>query len=275
MPSTNKTPLGFNQWVGTDTPKREDFNADNALSDKLIQENAAAAASAATAAGTSYDSTTVETALRGKAALSGAIFTGDVWAPMMVVNDLADNDYTFIRMYKSGSLQCEIFSTKNASLTIRIKKDGASYDYYLTPATFAPPSDGVVNLGSSSKRWNTGYFVTAPIVGSDERIKKDISSLKISLITKLLMSIPAVQYRLIDGDSGRLHYGFISQDVEKALTEAELSTMDFAGFIKSPVLDEDGSETGDYIYALRLEEFIPILWAHQQDIEKRLQAAGI
>jgi len=131
------------------------------------------------------------------------------------------------------------------------------------------------DIGTYEKGYRNLYVDTSPIVGSDQRIKKDISSLEISLITKLLMSILAVQYRLIDGESGRFHYGFLAQDVESALTEAELTSMDFAGFIKSSALDEDGNETEDYIYALRLEEFIPILWAHQQDVERRLQAAGL
>ncbi len=37
MSSTNKTEnLGLNSWVGTDIPKREDFNADNVLIDKIV-----------------------------------------------------------------------------------------------------------------------------------------------------------------------------------------------------------------------------------------------
>lgn len=39
MPSSNKTPsLLLNSWVGSDIPKREDFNADNALLDQAIDE---------------------------------------------------------------------------------------------------------------------------------------------------------------------------------------------------------------------------------------------
>lgn len=39
MPSTNKTPnIGLNQWEGADKPKRTDFNADNAILDKIISE---------------------------------------------------------------------------------------------------------------------------------------------------------------------------------------------------------------------------------------------
>jgi len=33
MPSSNKTPLGLNQWIGQDKPKKEDFNADNLITD--------------------------------------------------------------------------------------------------------------------------------------------------------------------------------------------------------------------------------------------------
>lgn len=40
MPSTNKTDLGFNQWVLTDQPEMGDFNADNELANSLIQNKA-------------------------------------------------------------------------------------------------------------------------------------------------------------------------------------------------------------------------------------------
>lgn len=38
MSSTNKTSLGLNQWVGTDKPKREDFNEDNRITDEGINQ---------------------------------------------------------------------------------------------------------------------------------------------------------------------------------------------------------------------------------------------
>lgn len=38
MPSSDKTSLGLNIWSGTDTPKRDDFNEDNRISDyKIVQ----------------------------------------------------------------------------------------------------------------------------------------------------------------------------------------------------------------------------------------------
>ncbi len=36
MASTNKTPLGLNQWIETDRPKRSDFVNDNAIIDMVI-----------------------------------------------------------------------------------------------------------------------------------------------------------------------------------------------------------------------------------------------
>ena len=114
--------------------------------------------------------------------------------------------------------------TKVSSVTgkpatlLRVFTDGEIYrDLYLDSLGVHPYPSSQVDLGTSTYRWKDIYSVNSPIVGSDKRIKKDISPLEVSLITKLLMSIPAVQYRLIDGDSGRIHYGFIAQDVENAL----------------------------------------------------------
>lgn len=40
MPSTNKTPfLKLNSWLGTDKPKREDFNADNQKIDDAVKDH--------------------------------------------------------------------------------------------------------------------------------------------------------------------------------------------------------------------------------------------
>lgn len=38
MSSTNKTELGFNQWVKTDSPCMEDFNSDNQISEEIGQK---------------------------------------------------------------------------------------------------------------------------------------------------------------------------------------------------------------------------------------------
>ena len=83
------------------------------------------------------------------------------------------------------------------------------------------------------------------------------------------MLIP-VSFQFIDGD--RTHIGFISQDVEDAMNECGLTSLDFAGFCKDikteyyidengkenvrNVLDENGNPI--YIYSLRYSEFIAL-----------------
>ena len=63
MSSTNKTSLGFNQWILEDKPRMEDFNSDNALVDeKLVSANQRIEA--------------VETSLGNKANLNSPALTG-------------------------------------------------------------------------------------------------------------------------------------------------------------------------------------------------------
>ncbi|WP_195282763.1 hypothetical protein [Harryflintia acetispora] len=63
MSSTNKTSLGFNQWILEDKPRMEDFNSDNALVDeKLVSANQRIEA--------------VETSLENKANLHSPALTG-------------------------------------------------------------------------------------------------------------------------------------------------------------------------------------------------------
>lgn len=157
---------------------------------------------------------------------------------------------------------------------------------YDSNMTSAPP----MSIGSSSKPWSNVYSSTALSVVSDKRQKENIQELESDVIRQLIMKIIPVTYRLIINESGRTHYGMISQQVEEVLTELGIDTKDFGGFIKSPVTedimeqatDENGEllfgedeepimiktgekETGEYTYMLRYEEFLPILWKYAQD----------
>lgn len=48
MPSSNKTPLGLNQWALGDLPDMEDFNRDNSVADTEISKRAVLSAAGAT-----------------------------------------------------------------------------------------------------------------------------------------------------------------------------------------------------------------------------------
>lgn len=128
---------------------------------------------------------------------------------------------------------------------------------------FCPGSDGRLKLGHPNYRWEQIYSSVSAISTSDRNRKKDITPIADEYLDFFLLLQP-VTYRFIDGASGRIHVGFISQDVETAMAQAGLSDLEFAGFCKdkaldaegNPILDDHGNPT--YIYSLRYEEFIAI-----------------
>ncbi len=126
-------------------------------------------------------------------------------------------------------------------------------------------------LGSPNYRWGQIYSTNAAISTSDRNVKKNIRPLTDADVLFLRKLIPSA-FQMKDGTSGRMHMGFIAQEVEEAMIECGLTDLDFAGFCKDKkqiakadeegneyyedVLDEDGNV--QYIYSLRYEEFIAL-----------------
>ncbi len=124
-------------------------------------------------------------------------------------------------------------------------------------------NSGLVNLGSSGRKWNQLYAANATISTSDRNLKTNITDMS-NTQEQLFNKLHPVTFEFINGSSGRTHYGFISQDVEDSLNELGLKGTDFAGFCKDlcvnengeAILDEDGNKK--YDYALRYSEFIAL-----------------
>lgn len=164
-------------------------------------------------------------------------------------------------------------------------------------------NDNKIALGSTGKRFKQLFAGTATISTSDRNLKKGIEELTESHLKFFLLLTP-VSFQFIDGDSGRTHIGFISQDVEDAMAQCGLTALDFAGFCKDVkvktvpvekeveledgtvatytdyvdevVLDADGNP--EYIYSLRYEEFIALvtyatqkLYGRVDTLESRLE----
>ena len=135
---------------------------------------------------------------------------------------------------------------------------------------FLPDSPVIWDLGRTNKMWGTVYAKTCTSSGSDRAIKKDISSDLVIYDRFFDLLIPC-SYKLIDGTSGRTHLGMISQEVEEALNTCGISSVDFAGFIKSPKMDDENNVIeGEYDYALRYGEFIPLLIWQVQKLKSRV-----
>ena len=173
----------------------------------------------------------------------------------------------------------KIHSLGNQQLYIGASSEW-QYELYLGVTTsmwtFHPCSDGSVALGHPNFRWGQIYSSVSAISTSDRNKKMDITPISDKYLDFFALLQP-VTYRFIDGASGRIHVGFISQDVEDAMVQVGLSDLDFAGFCKdkaldaeeNPILDDRGDPT--YIYSLRYEEFIAINTA----VIQRLQAKFI
>ena len=131
--------------------------------------------------------------------------------------------------------------------------------------TFYPNSDSRYALGASNYRWDTVYATTSSIDTSDVNRKNSISDLPQNLIDMLDGMIPRV-FKLNSGTSNRFHAGFIAQEVKAQMDKHGISATDFAGWCCD--IDENGEE----IQSLRYSEFIPILLAKLQQIDKRLKA---
>ena len=132
-----------------------------------------------------------------------------------------------------------------------------------------PKEDDYYWIGESSRAWSDIYLVNDPTIVSDKSKKTSISY-KMGLYEEFFDALKPATYLLKNGTSGRTHIGLISQDVEEALFASNLTSFDFAGFIKSPVLDKNGKETGEYNYALRYGEFIALCIDQIQKLKSRI-----
>lgn len=128
------------------------------------------------------------------------------------------------------------------------------------------------------------YSQTGQIIASDRNVKDNIKPLTDKHM-KFFSLLQPVSFTFIDGESGRTHIGFISQDVEDAMSKAGLTDLDFAGFCRTvktkEIIDVDGNkrheaetdENGEpvYVYALRYEEFIALNTFMIQNMNKEVE----
>ena len=132
------------------------------------------------------------------------------------------------------------------------------------------PASTSCDLGTSGWLWGDIYATNGTINTSDRNRKTDISY-DMSRYEAMFDALKPANFKMIDGTSGRTHIGFISQDIEDALAPCGLTSIDFATFIKSPKVDEDGKVIeGEYVYGLRYDELIALMVTQIQSLKKRV-----
>ena len=140
-----------------------------------------------------------------------------------------------------------------------------------------------MDLGANqdNMKWRNIYAQNGTIQTSDKTKKRNINNLDIQKMKLFINGLTPCSYEMIDGTSGRTHYGFIAQDVEELMNTLGMTSNDFAGFIKSPkkiIKYEDGLKEpieeiidGEYNYSLRYDEFIAPLITVVQEQQKIIE----
>lgn len=161
------------------------------------------------------------------------------------------------------------------------------FTYFTNPMLqIIPNTDNAVYLGHSSYRFAevravNMYIASGTAVTSDRRKKNTINDINIELAESIVMGLKPSSFKYNDGESGRLHYGFIAQDVEELINSIGITSEDFAPLIidkiKEEIIDKDANgnerrklvDTGEVEYSLRYEEFIaPMVSVIQKQQEK-------
>lgn len=126
------------------------------------------------------------------------------------------------------------------------------------------------SLGTSYYKWGEIYSWNSTIQTSDLNEKTSIQT-DLSKYDGFFDCLKPSSFKFINGQSGRRHIGFIAQEVERSMFDNGISDMEFAGFIRSPMQNEDGTEIpGKYTYGLRYGEFIPLCVDQIQRLKTRI-----
>jgi hypothetical protein len=229
----------------------------------------------------------------GTVASGGLTYSVDTFGNMVARSldvRVSGSSATAISLSATGQMTCNgttypQICGNGSALQLAYTNNSAS-GIVLAPSTLHPAGDGSDTLGSSNHRWAQIYSSVSTISTSDRTEKNTITSLEETKAINFIMALNPVSYKFNDGTSGRTHYGMISQDVEDEMTALGMTSLDFAGLIKSPktkqvtATDADGNEVftdeiveGEYIYGLRYDEFIAPLIKVAQYLNEREQAA--
>ena len=164
-------------------------------------------------------------------------------------------DFQIIIQDKIGQSSSVITHIGTKNIPLNISKDNKS----VAIGGFAQPANN--SIGRFDCAWDA-HFNSAPIVGSDRKLKCNIQDIDIDIIDEL----QPVRYNLVNGDSNVVHYGFIAQDVEQALIDS--GAIDYKTGIVHYDEDKDTKERSNY--ALAYDEIIPLLVKKCQELQQEI-----
>ena len=220
------------------------------------------------------------------------VLTDNINAAISARHQYTSSSYP--QIYGNGILQLGGDSRNEYGVVLR--SNGTDEANAFRPSVNAGTT-GHLYLGVANQKWRAVFAQNGTIQTSDRNAKHDITDLDPEKITAFIMGLKPSSDVFNDADSGRTHWGLISQDIEELFPQLGMTSMDFAGFIKSPktedyyedvpetVTDEETGEEktvtrkelktrtveGEYIYSLRYDEFIAPLICMVQKQQKQIE----
>ena len=178
---------------------------------------------------------------------------------------LIRHNYTVQLPASGGYAFLQMYTKTNLAVSHYMDYDAGRYMVYSWNYTI-----GIGSSSGSNQLYGTWYCNGSVINSSDRNAKNSIADIDEKYDT-LFDGLRARLYRYNDGTSGRLHSGFVAQEVEEAMKAANVPTSDFAAFCV------DGAGTDKERCGLRYEEFVSLntwqiqkLKAHLREVENRL-----
>jgi len=129
----------------------------------------------------------------------------------------------------------------------------------------SPFADGAYDIGISGFRVRDMRVVNAPIVGSDQRIKKDIQSIPQPLLD-FALSVEIKQYKLKSGTSGRNHYGIVITPGFLTSLAAVQSIDECGAFCQDVFTDMDGNAVTQDVGGVQLGDIWQVRYDEWQNI---------
>ena len=207
----------------------------------------------------------------------GEVILLDSWeeeAGSLTLQGASSYDGAKITM-QSGALEFnaqygDVYLEEEAGAYIQISHNGIRGRITFGTSDVCSNEVGYWTCGRSAARWSDVYSMNSTNSTSD-RAKKQNINYDMSRYDALFDLLKPASFEFIDGTSGRTHTGFIAQDIEEILEDCGFTSQEFAAFVKAPVLDDQGQETGNYDYFLRYGEFVPLCIYEIQQLKARIE----
>lgn len=138
-------------------------------------------------------------------------------------------------------------------------------------------SSAFITISGSNVTVGDNLYLSSGTQITSDRDKKHDISYDLTAYEAVFDGLRPALFKYNDGTSGRVHGGFIAQDVQDAILGAGLTTQEYAAFCIIPIYaeDENGMPTEEvvgYTCSLRPDEIIPLNTYEIQKLKARVAA---